>query len=277
MLTTSTIEMLAAARRSGRAVGAFNVGNMEMVMGVIQAAEEAGAPVILQVAEKRLGGSPLDLMGPLMLGAAGAAGVEVGVQLDHGLTLECIRQAMDMGFTSVMFDGSQRSLAENIAVTTALVKEAAARGVAVEAEVGVIGGSEGGPEHVAQCCDPEEARALAVASGCAALGVAVGNAHGRYRGKPELNFAVLEKVASLVETPLVLHGGTGIPVADLRRAIGAGIAKINIATALFEALAGNAAESADRPGYDYFKLSEAMVLGAYEAAREYIAIFNSRV
>lgn len=277
MAICSFSTLLKEAEERNRAAGAFNVGSMEMLMGVLAAAEERETPVILQIAEKRLRHSPLELMGPMMVSAARAARIPVAVHLDHGSTPAVLRQAMDMGFTSVMFDGSALPLAENIKETRALADEAHARGVEVEAEIGVLGGSEGGPEQRSVCTDPEEAERLASASGCDALAVAIGNAHGHYKGVPKLRFDVLEDIRRRVGVPLVLHGGTGIPAEDFRRAISLGVRKINIATANFDALTSGAARLLhEREDADYFALNEAMVQSVKENALRHLSIFQNR-
>lgn len=272
----SPVSLLLKAARSGkRAVGAFNIGNMEMLIGVIKAAETTSTPIIVQIAEKRLGHSPLSLVGPMLVSAAKSSKVDIGVQLDHGFDLEIIRQAIGYGFTAVMFDGSNLSLAENIERTKTVVDLAQKQGVEVEAEIGTLGGSEGGPERQICYSDPDEAVKLAEETGCAALAVAIGNAHGHYRGVPHLNFSVLEKIVAQVSIPLVLHGGSGLSEKDFRKAIDLGICKINIATAGFDALTRSAEDACARPGNDYFKLSEAMVQGVYENTLKHIAIFNN--
>lgn len=270
-------ELFAAAEREGRAVGSFSVGNLEMVLGAVRAAEELNTPVILQVAEVRLPYSPLALLGPMMLGAARAAKVPVAVHLDHGLTPETIREALELGFTSVMFDGSKLPLAENIARTREVVGLARRYGADVEAELGRVGGSEDGSEqNGCVCTDPQEAERFCRETGVDALAVAIGNAHGNYRAAPQLRFDVLDEIARRAPTPLVLHGGTGVTPADFQRCARAGIRKINIATASFDALARAAvrcvAEKNGTPGY--FDLSAAMARGVYENVKRHIHIFN---
>lgn len=160
-------ELFAAAAPSSRAVGSFSVGNLEMVLGAIRAAEETDTPVILQVAEVRLPYSPLALLGPMMLGAARAAKVPVAVHLDHGLTLPTIREALELGFTSVMFDGSKLPLTENIARTGEIVELARRYGADVEAELGRVGGSEDGSEqNGCVCTDPAGGGTFLPRDGC---------------------------------------------------------------------------------------------------------------
>lgn len=276
MALSPSIPLLEAAAKTGRAIGAFNVGNMEMLIGLVRAAEDMNTPVILQVAEKRLSHTPLHLVAPMMVEAARQSRVDIAVQLDHGFDMGIIRSVISYGFTAVMFDGSGLPLPENIARTKDVVALAAKAGVVVEAEIGMIGGSEGGAEHQIRHTCPSEAKALADGSGCASLAVAIGNAHGHYQGKPELNFAVLEEIAQLVPVPLVLHGGSGISAEYFRHAINLGIRKINIATASFDALADGAGACSVRNDCNYFKLSESMVEAVYESAVKHIKIFNNR-
>lgn len=263
-------ELLLQARAQGRAVGAFSVSSIDMICGVVRAAEATDTPVILQVAEVRLPHSPLHVIGPAMLAAARAARVPVGVHLDHGMTEECIRQALDLGFTSVMFDGSRLPMAENIARTQAVIRLAEHYGASVEAEIGVVGKTESGVALPARCADPEEAVRFARETGVDALAVAIGNAHGVYEGTPELRFDVLESMQGRCgDTAFVLHGGTGITVEDFRRAISLGMHKINIATASFMAV-HQAAQGAN----DYFDMAGRMSAAAEAVARQHIEIFG---
>ena len=268
-------DLLRDAQKGGYAVGSFSVANMEMVRGVIAAAEEAKAPIILQIAEVRLNHSPLALIGPLMVAAAKEAKVPVAVHLDHGTTLPCIRQALDLGFTSVMFDGSHLPLEENIRITKEVVAMAKPFGAAVEAEIGCVGGSEDGSEDIAmRCTDPAQAERFARETGVDALAVAIGNAHGNYKDTPHLRFDILERIRDLVEVPLVLHGGTGILPEEFVRCYKTGIKKINIATATFDAV-----ERAVREAYaageikGYYDRHCAEIRGAYENAKKHIGIF----
>ena len=269
-------ELLQRADKENYAVGAFSVGNMEMVMGVIAAAERLSTPVILQIAEKRLGNSPLELMAPMMVSAAKNAKVDVAVHLDHGLTLDCIKSALDYGFTSVMLDCSLKPLDENIETTKQVVCIAREYGATVEAELGVVGGNEGDTEeHVITCTDPMVAKRFCNETGIDALAVAIGNAHGNYPVLPELRFDVLEEIYKATDIPLVLHGGTGITAEMFRKAISLGIRKINIATASFDALTASA-KGYLAGGDDYFTLSAKMADGVYNNVAKHINIFNNK-
>lgn len=151
--------LLTQAKKEHRGVGAFSVGNMEMVKGAIQAAEELDTPIILQIAEVRLKHSPLHLMGPMMIQAAREAKVNVAVHLDHGLTMETVQKALELGFTSVMYDSSTYPFEENIARTKAVAELAAKYDATVEAELGLVGGSEDGScDHGIRCTDPLDAK-----------------------------------------------------------------------------------------------------------------------
>ena len=269
-------ELLQRADKDNYAVGAFSVGNMEMVMGAISAAESLSTPVILQIAEKRLRNSPLELMAPMMVSAAKNAKVDVAVHLDHGLTLDCIKSALDYGFTSVMLDCSLKHLDENIETTRQVVRIAREYGATVEAELGVVGGNEGDTEeHVITCTDPMVAKRFCNETGIDALAVAIGNAHGNYPVLPELRFDVLEEIYKSTDIPLVLHGGTGITAEMFRKAISLGIRKINIATASFDALTASA-KGYLADGDDYFTLSAKMADGVYNNVAKHINIFNNK-
>ncbi len=271
-------EILQEARQKEIGYGAFSIGNMEMVWGAIQAAEELQTPIILQIAEVRLGHSPLHMIGALMVAAAKNAKVNVAVHLDHGTTLETIEQALEIGFTSVMFDGSALPFAENIAMTKKVVEKAKAYGATVEAELGRVGGSEDGScDHGVLYTDPEEAKTFCEQTGVDALAVAIGNAHGAYTAEPKLAFDVLEHITEAVEVPLVLHGGSGITDADFQRCIALGIRKVNIATASFNGLVKEVeVYFGDNEKHNYFDLSTAMVRGVYQNVKKHIEVFRTK-
>lgn len=269
-------DLLRRAEEKNIGCGAFSVGNMEMVRGAIRAAEELDTPIILQIAEVRLKNSPLHLMGPMMVQAAKEAKVDVAVHQDHGLTFETVDKALELGFTSVMLDASTLPFEENIARVKAVVEKARKYGATVEAELGLVGGSEDGScDHGIRCTDPDDAVVYARETGIDALAVAIGNAHGNYPVAPTLAFDVLEKIHEKVDIPLVLHGGSGITDKDFQRAISLGIRKVNIATASFNSLTAHVEkymESTDK--HNFFDLNEAMVQGTYENVKRHILVFN---
>ena len=269
-------DLLKRAEEKNIGCGAFSVGTMEMVKGAIRAAEELNTPIILQIAEVRLKNSPLHLMGPMMVQAAKEAKVDVAVHLDHGLTFETVDKALGLGFTSVMLDASTLPFEENIAKVKTVVEKARKYGATVEAELGLVGGSEDGScDHGIRCTDPDDAVVYARETGIDALAVAIGNAHGNYPVAPTLAFDVLEKIHEKVDIPLVLHGGSGITDKDFQRAISLGIRKVNIATASFNSLTAHVEKyMASTDKHNFFDLNEAMVQGTYENVKRHILVFN---
>lgn len=269
-------DLLKRAEEKNIGCGAFSVGNMEMVKGAIRAAEELNTPIILQIAEVRLKNSPLHLMGPMMVQAAKEAKVDVAVHLDHGLTFETVDKALEFGFTSVMLDASTLPFEENIAKVKTVVEKARKYGATVEAELGLVGGSEDGScDHGIRCTDPDDAVVYARETGIDALAVAIGNAHGNYPVAPTLAFDVLEKIHEKVDIPLVLHGGSGITDKGFQRAISLGIRKVNIATASFNSLTAHVEKyMASTDKHNFFDLNEAMVQGTYENVKRHILVFN---
>ena len=271
-------ELLGIAEAENKAIGSFTCPNMEIVMGTIRAAEETGSPIIIQIAEGRLKHTPLNMIGPLMVQATKDSSVKIAVHLDHGLTVGKAQEALGYGFTSVMFDGSHYSLQENIDKTNEVAALARAAGASVEAELGTIGGKEATErEEVSKYTNVEEARTFAEQADIDALAVAIGNAHGHYKGKPELNFERLAELQKAVKVPLVLHGGSGISDEDFRRAISLGIRKINIATASMDAAINWSGRYMAEPGeHDYYHFNEAMVQGVYENVKHCIKVFNNK-
>ncbi|MBR2893263.1 MAG: class II aldolase [Clostridia bacterium] len=270
-------DLLCAAQKGGYAVGSFSIANMEMILGVIKAAEETKSPIILQIAEVRLNHSPLHIIGPAMIGAAKNAKVPVAVHLDHGTSLRCIKEALELGFTSVMFDGSHLPIEENIAMTKEVMAMAKPYGAAVEAEIGCVGGSEDGSKDIAmRCTSPDQAKHFYDETRVDALAIAIGNAHGFYKEAPCLRFDILEKVRDTVDVPLVLHGGTGIEPEDFIRCHQSGIKKINIATATFASVEKQVrSDYAENKIGGYYDLHQSEIEGAYKNAKAHMEIFYS--
>ena len=268
--------LLEQAAKGNYGIGAFSIADMEMIMGVIKAAEEKKSPVILQIAQTRLRHSPLHLIAPVMLAAAKSASVPVAVHFDHGLDLETIGQALDLGFTSVMIDASHLPIEENIKITKEVKKLAESYGADVEAEVGQLAGSEDGSKDLEMFfSNPLEVKALYENTGVDAIALSIGNAHGLYKKEPKLNFAVLQSSKEMVPVPLVLHGGSGISDDDFCRCVREGIRKVNIATAGFMAVEGKVRKYCENESRDYFKMVDMMVEGAYENTARHINIFGS--
>ncbi len=225
-------EVMKMAEENKYAVGAFNTPNLECLLAVIRNAEKMNVPVIISHAQLHEEAAPLKDIGPVMLYMAKEAKVPVCVHLDHGETLEYLQEALDMGFTSVMYDGSLLSYEENVENTKKTVKMAAEKGASVEAEIGVLGGREAGAKPAEQKAedlytDPELAKRFVEDTGIDALACSFGTAHGIYKVKPKLDFERIAKIRELVGIPLVMHGGSGVSPEDYRTAIGKGVRKIN--------------------------------------------------
>lgn len=265
-------QLLADAAKENRGVGSFSVANLEMIRGAINAAEKANTPIIIQIAQVRLDTSPLHIIGPAMISAAKNAKVNVAVHLDHGTDIECIKDALKLGFTSVMFDGSDLLLEENITKTKQVVSLAKSFGADAEAEIGRIGRTESGEESELVHANPEAAVYFIKQTAIDALAVGIGNSHGVYTSAPELKFDILEKIHSQVQTPLVLHGGTGLKPEEFERAISLGMRKINIATAGFLA-AFNATQ--DLSATSIFDISQKMADAVSQTIYEHILCFGT--
>lgn len=227
-------EVLSDAQKNHYAVGLFNTVNQEMLRAVLAAAEEEKSPVIIGTAEVLLPYGSLELIAPSMLEQAKRASVPVVVHFDHGLSFEATVKALHLGFSSVMFDGSTYSYDENIVRTREIVNIAHAIGASVEAELGHVGGSENttSDDYEEMYTDPLQAVDFLQKTGVDALAVAIGTAHGQYKIKPNLDMERLKMIREKVNTPLVLHGGSGLSDEDFKNCIQAGIAKVNIFTDL---------------------------------------------
>ncbi|GAA0078088.1 class II aldolase [Clostridium sp. CTA-5] len=270
--------LLLDANNKNYAVGSFSIANMEMIIGAIKAAEELKSPIILQIAEVRLKYSPLDIIGPLMIKAAEKAKVPVAIHFDHGLTIDNIKKALNLGFTSVMIDGSSLDILENIKITNSVKKLAEDYEASVEGEIGHVGGSEDGSKNIdIKVTNLDEAKRFLNATKIDALAVAIGNSHGVYQGKPKLRFDILTKLHENLKVPLVLHGGSGISDEDFKKCATMGIRKINIATATFNRVRDCVKDLNNKlQEYEYFSLHEAEIQGAYQSVKSHIEIFGSK-
>ncbi|MBP3880746.1 MAG: class II fructose-bisphosphate aldolase [Lachnospiraceae bacterium] len=224
-------EILAIAEERKCAVGAFNTPNLECLIAVIDAAEKLGTPVIISHAELHENISPLEKIGPVMVQAAEKAGVPVCVQLDHGETLDYIKRSLEIGFTGIMYDGSLLPYEENVMNTKKAVAMARSFNAGVEAELGAMPSREGGEAASGPVyTDPVQAEKFCRETGIDALAPSFGTAHGIYKAKPMLDFERVRVISEKTGLPLVMHGGSGVSEDDFRRAIKAGIRKINYYT-----------------------------------------------
>jgi fructose-bisphosphate aldolase class II len=234
MAFASFKEVLLDAYRNGYAVGQFNMNNLEFTQAIIEAANEEKSPVILGVSEGAAKYMGLEYTVAMARVAMEMSKVPVILHLDHGPNLEMVMKCIRAGFSSIMIDASHYELEKNIAICKQVVDLCHPLGIEVEGELGRIGGTEDDltvDEREATLAIPEEAKRLVEESGIDALAPAIGSAHGPYKGKPELAFDRLAEIKKLLpNTPLVLHGGSGIPDEDIKKAISLGVAKINVNT-----------------------------------------------
>lgn len=234
MPLVTTKEMLLDAQKGNYAVGAFNVENMEMVMAVMEAAEELKSPVIMQTTPSTVKYAGLDYFLANVKAAAERVSVPVAMHLDHGSSFELAMQAYRTGYTSIMIDGSHESFEGNIAVSKAVADACAPSGIPVEAELGKVGGKEddldGGDDN--PYTDPEQAVEFVKRTGVNSLAVAIGTAHGVYKGEPKLDLGRLSEIRKVVDIPLVLHGTSGVPDETVTECVNRGICKVNYATDL---------------------------------------------
>jgi len=265
MALVGTKEMFKKAYKGGYAVGAFNVNNMEIIQGIVEAAEELNSPLILQASQGARNYAGHEYIIHLVKAALEISDLPIALHLDHGDSFDICKKCIDGGFTSVMFDGSHLPFEENIKITKKVVEYAHPRDVVVEAELGQLSGIEDNvsvDEKDASLTDPEEAEEFVERTGVDSLAVAIGTSHGAYKfkGEPKLDFKRLEKITKRLEGyPLVLHGSSsvlkefvdlcneyggelpgarGVPEEMIGRAVKQGICKVNIDTDLRLAMTG---------------------------------------
>ncbi|SEL12087.1 fructose-bisphosphate aldolase [Carnobacterium iners] len=231
----SMTDMLNKALEGKYAVGQFNINNLEWTQAVLEAAQAENSPVILGVSE----GAGKYMGGPLVVAAMTEALMEtmnitvpVALHLDHGSSFENCKTAIDAGYSSVMIDNSAFPIDENIAATKKVVEYAHSKGASVEAEVGTVGGTEDGVTGGVQYADPKECLRMVKEANIDALAAALGSVHGDYEGEPVLGFDEMKEISDLTHAPLVLHGGSGIPEFQIKKAIENGHSKINVNTEL---------------------------------------------
>lgn len=233
MKLVSMKNMLEKAKQENRAIGAFNILNLEWTQAILKAAAKSNQDVIISVSEnaaKYMGGfkTIANMVGNLV--EYYDCPFEVALHLDHGDRFEICKEAIDAGFTSVMIDASKLPIEENIAVTKQVVEYAHARGVSVEAEVGIVGGSEDDVHGDIQYASLEDCIRITNETGIDFLAPALGSVHGFYKGEPKLGFVEMKEIATTINLPLVLHGGSGIDDEKIQKAISCGICKINVNT-----------------------------------------------
>ena len=272
--------ILEKAKKSRYAVGAFTFASLDTAYAVIDAANRANMPVILQAGPLECDYAGLEELAEIAKFAVKRANVPAALNLDHGNTVEIAEQAVKAGFSSVMIDASKYNYEENIRMTKEVVKIASALGVSVEAELGKIGGAEGLIDiknAEATQTDPEEALEFIERTGIDALAVAIGTAHGFYTQAPVLNIERLKKIVELTNLPLVLHGGSGTPDKQVLEAINSGITKVNICTEFLAAMGKAFADcqKADGFRFNYPALFEPARIAGSALAYEKIKFFSN--
>ena len=272
-------DVLYKAQKEGYAVGLFNTIDTDMLQAVIEAAEELRSPVIIGTAEVLLPYGELKLISPALIEAAKRATVPVVVHYDHGVTFDRCVEALKLGYSSIMFDGSADSMEENLKNTREMVRIAHAMGATVEGEIGHVGQADTADNEVSDMyTTKEEAVAFVEATGVDALAIAIGTAHGAYKSKPQLDINRLCEIRAALDTPLVLHGGSGLSDDDFRSTVKNGIAKVNIFTDLCFAgefsMRDNAGDG-ERGMYGYLETRNAKVEAMKQAVMAKMKLFGS--
>lgn len=232
MSLVTTKEIMLKAQEGCYAVGAFNAENMEMVQAIVAAAAEQNSPVIIQTTPGTVKYAGLEMYLANVRAAAEKVSVPVAMHLDHGSSFELAMQALRVGYTSIMIDGSKLSFEENIALSKSVADACHPSGIPVEAEIGTIGGKEDGMSGKPVYTEPADAAKFAEETGIDSLAVAIGTAHGIYKGTPHLDVERLSEIRKVVSIPLVLHGTSGVPDDQVRDCVGRGMCKVNYATDL---------------------------------------------
>lgn len=266
--------VLKKAQKEGYAVGLFNTTDTDMLEAAISAAEELNSPIIIGTAEVLLPYGELKLIAPALVAAAKRAKVPVVVHYDHGLTFDRCIEALKLGFSSIMFDGSLKGEKENLVETTEIVKIAHAFGATVEGEIGHVGEASGASEKD-RYTTANEAVDFAEKTGVDALAVAIGTAHGAYKTKPQLNIERLKEIRAAVNVPLVLHGGSGLSDEDFKNTIAAGVSKINVFTDLCIAGENAMRDSVERK-LGYLATRAEKVAAIKQAVIKKIKVFGSQ-
>ena len=238
-------EIIAMAEEGNYCVPAFNIYNAETMMGIIDAAEELKAPVIMQLYPRLINEEVGFYISPAALAAAHKAKVPVCLHLDHAAAKEEVYKCLRWGYTGIMQDGSSLSFEENVALTRSTVEMCATVGVGVEGEIGHVGFAY--EETMGEFTDPAEAKEFVEKTGVCCLAVLVGNAHGHYKKEPKLDIDRVKAIREACGVPLVLHGGSGIPDEQVKAAIAGGIRKMNIGTDVCCAFAEGTKEALDDP------------------------------
>lgn len=269
-------EELKNARKSGWATGAFNTSNLEVTKAICSAAKKSGKPIIIQVTPSAIEYAGLKQIFDIVKNEIEESGIEAAIHLDHAKDFEIIRDCIDVGFRSVMIDGSKLSFEENVALTKKVVEYAHQKNVVVEGEIGAIATDEGGAisgENILST--PEEVGRFVELTGIDSVAVSIGNEHGAPEGE-KLDLGLLKKIADIVEIPLVLHGSSGLDDDDIKSAISLGVAKINIDTAIRKAFI-DGMRNIDQEEKDYREILKISMKNVEEVVKEKIRVFCKNI
>lgn len=278
MPLVSIIPELKKAQQGGYAISLFDTFDMRSTEGMFNAIEEKQAPTIIAVYSSAMDQPTARALSAYIKVRAEDASVPISVMLDHGSSVEQCLRAIEYGFTDVMYDGSTLPIEENMANTKAVVQAAHPKGIGVEAELGLVGRGENYQDIEALrsgFTDPEDAKRFVAETGVDALAVAIGTAHGVYRGDPQIDLELLQRIRVQVDVPLVLHGGSGCTEEQFRAAIKAGIAKINVATDLYLTTGKRKVKAARAEELSYFEMRSVAIDSFQERCGYYLDLFGT--
>ena len=267
-------ELFKQAEEKKAAIGAFNTSNLEVTQAIVSAAEDVGVPAIIQTTAKAIAYAGLNELFAIVKTAIDETTVPITIHLDHCTDIELIKKCLDIGYRSVMFDGSRLSFEENVAATKKVVDLAHHFGAFVEGEIGIIARGEEGEKSTEHYTDPGEAKDFVRLTGVNTLAVSVGNIHGAPTGE-KLDINLLKSINRVVDLPLVLHGGSGLTRSDIREAIGFGVRKINIDTQLKKAFKKSLQQNVDDPSKDLREFLSDAKESVELVVIKYLKIFNN--
>lgn len=270
------------SNESASATGSFNILDLDMAFSIIDCAEALQTPVIIGIASRHFDDIRAPLLVPSILKAIEATDIPVALHLDHAAPdqFDMVKQALDLGFSSIMIDGSLLPLEENIDITNKVVEISHRYNASVEGEIGGIAGEEGvadtqqdSPEHIPYT-DPVEAQQFVAATNVDALAIAVGTAHGIYNSEPHINFDVIKEISSMIDVPLVMHGATGVSDASIQKAVTNGIRKINYFSGLLQT-AMEEVRCYDLQSNDFYQFKQLMQAKWHDVIAEQIELFTN--
>lgn len=271
-------KQLEKARSEGYAIGAFNTSDIEITQAIFAAAKEMNAPIIIQTSEKAIDYAGLENIYDVVKNESEKMGVDVALHLDHGTNIEIVKKCLEVGYKSVMIDGSKLSFDENVELAKKVVDMARKYDAQVEAEIGSLGGKEDYVESQVGKTDPVSAKQFVELTGVDSLAVAFGNAHGVPDPEEKLDFELLEKVADVIKIPLVFHGASSTPKEDMKRAISLGMSKVNIDTDIRLAFSGSIKkfQESHPDVYDPREIMESAKDAVAKVVRDKIELFGSK-